>query len=53
MGEPTKCKNTAIAQASQEYVAVQTMGERIHVRWDHAAQATPNSNKRKSNHVNF
>ncbi len=41
MGELTKCRKTAIAQASQEYVAVQTMGGRMHVRWDPTAQATP------------
>jgi hypothetical protein len=41
MGELIKCKKTALAQASQEYVAVQTMGGRMHVRWDHAAKATP------------
>ena len=41
MGELIKCKKTTLAQASQEYVAVQTMGGRMHVRWDHQAQATP------------
>lgn len=41
MGELIKCKKTALAQASQEYVAIQTLGGRMHVRWDHGAQATP------------
>jgi hypothetical protein len=41
MGEIIKCVKTALAQASEEYVAVQTMGGRMHVRWDHVAQATP------------
>src|SRR5674476_525871 len=41
MGELIKRKQTVIAQASQEYVTVQTMGGRMHVRWDHEAQATP------------
>jgi hypothetical protein len=37
MGEP---KKHALAQASEQLVA-DTMGGRIHVRWDDAAQATP------------
>jgi hypothetical protein len=37
----TGAKKTALAQASQEAVAVQTMGGRMHVRWDPTAQATP------------
>ena len=41
MGEIIKCVKTALAQASEEFVAVQTMGGRMHVRWDHGAQATP------------
>jgi hypothetical protein len=41
MGEIIKRAKTALAQASEEFAAVQTMGGRIHVRWDHAAQATP------------
>lgn len=41
MGELIKRKKTVLALASQEYVAVQTMGGRMHVRWDHEAQATP------------
>jgi hypothetical protein len=41
MGELNRRKKTALAQASQESVAVQTMGGRMHVRWDPTAQATP------------
>jgi hypothetical protein len=41
MGELIERKKTALAQASEEFVAVQTMGGRMHVRWDHEAQATP------------
>jgi hypothetical protein len=41
MGELNRRKKTALAQASQECVAVQTMGGRMHVRWDQTAQATP------------
>ena len=41
MGELIERKKTALAQASEEFVAVQTMGGRMHVRWNHEAQATP------------
>ena len=41
MGELVKRQKTAVAQASEEFVAVQTMGGRMHVRWDETAQATP------------
>ena len=41
MGELIERKKTAVAQASDEFVAVQTMGGRMHVRWDETAQATP------------
>jgi hypothetical protein len=41
MGELNRRKKTALAQASQEAVAVQTMGGRMHVRWDPTAQVTP------------
>ena len=41
MGELITRQKTAIAQASDEFVAVQTMGGRMHVRWDETAQATP------------
>ena len=41
MGEIIKRAKTALAQASEEFAAVQTMGGRMHVRWDHGAQATP------------
>lgn len=39
MGE--MIKKTALAQASEEFVAIQTLGGRMHVRWDDGAQATP------------
>jgi len=41
MGEIIKSAKVALAQASEEFVAVQTMGGRMHVRWDHGAQVTP------------
>ncbi len=41
MGELIKRQKTAVAQASEEFVAVQTMAGRMHVRWDETAQATP------------
>lgn len=41
MGELTKRKKTAVAQASEEFAAVQSMGGRMHVRWDETAPATP------------
>ena len=41
MGELIKRQKTAVAQAGEEFVAVQTMGDRMHVRWDETAQATP------------
>lgn len=36
MGEADGAKKTALAQASED-----TMGGRVHVRWDETAQATP------------
>ena len=41
MGEVIERKKTAFAQASEDFVVVQTMGGRMHVRWNHEAQATP------------
>ena len=41
MGELTKRKKSAVAQASEEFAAVQSMGGRMHVRWDETAPATP------------
>ena len=41
MGESSKAKRTALAQASEDVMVAQTMGGRMHVRWDEAAQATP------------
>jgi hypothetical protein len=40
MSKP-KMSKTALAIANLEPVAVQTMGGRMHVRWDETAQATP------------
>jgi hypothetical protein len=40
MGELKKRKKLAVAQASEEFVAVQSMGGRMHVRWDDTAPAT-------------
>lgn len=40
MSKP-KTSKTALAAASQETVAVQTLGGRMHVRWDETTQATP------------
>jgi hypothetical protein len=41
MGELKKRKKLAAAQAREEFVAVQSMGGRMHVRWDDTAPATP------------
>jgi hypothetical protein len=41
MGEPDEPKKTALAQASEDVMVVDTMGGRVHVRWDETAQATP------------
>jgi hypothetical protein len=41
MGEITRRERLAVAQASEEFAAVQSMGGRMHVRWDECAQATP------------
>ena len=41
MGESAEPKKTALAQASEDAMVVDTMGGRVHVRWDEAAQATP------------
>jgi hypothetical protein len=41
MGELKKREKLAVAQASEEFVAVQSMGGRMHVRWDDTAPATP------------
>ena len=40
MSEP-KTTKTAVALAGQETMAVQTLGGRMHVRWDESTQATP------------
>ena len=41
MGEASELKKTALAQASEDMMVAQTMGGRMHVRWDETAQATP------------
>ena len=41
MGESSKSKKTLLAHADEEAMAVDTMGGRVHVRWDDKAQATP------------
>ncbi len=41
MGESNEPKKTALAQASEDAMVVDTMGGRMHVRWDESAQATP------------
>lgn len=41
MGERKKLSKTALALASEDAMVVQTMGGRIHVRWDETARATP------------
>ena len=41
MGEADELKKTALVQASADAMVVDTMGGRMHVRWDETAQATP------------
>jgi hypothetical protein len=41
MGESDKPKKAVLAQASEDAMVVDTMGGRVHVRWDETAQATP------------
>ena len=41
MGERKKLSKTALARASEDAMVVQTMGGRMHVRWDETVQATP------------
>jgi hypothetical protein len=41
MGEPKMPVKTVLAKASEEAMVVQTMGGRMHVRWDETARATP------------
>ena len=41
MGKTREPKKTELAQAVREGLVVQTMGGRMHVRWDETAQATP------------
>ena len=41
MGEFIEQKKAVLAQASEDAMVVDTMGGRMHVRWDETAQATP------------
>ena len=41
MGERKKLSKTALALAGEDAMVVQTMGGRIHVRWDETVRATP------------
>src|SRR5207237_10626617 len=41
MGEPKRPIKTALAKGSEHAMVVQTMGGRVHVRWDETARATP------------
>ena len=41
MGESDELKKTALARASEAVMVTDTMGGRMHVRWDETAQATP------------
>jgi len=41
MGEANEPRKTPLAQASEDVMVAQTMGGRMHVRWDETAQATP------------
>ena len=34
MGESSKAKKTVLAQASEDVMVAQTMGGRMHVRWE-------------------
>ena len=41
MGERDEPKKTVLAQAGEDAMVVDTLGGRMHVRWDDKAQATP------------
>jgi len=41
MGEFIEHRKAVLAQASEDAMVVDTMGGRMHVRWDESAQATP------------
>jgi hypothetical protein len=41
MSEAKEPKKSTLAQASEDAMVVDTMGGRVHVRWDETAQATP------------
>jgi len=45
MSEADDAKKTALAQAGEEAMVVDTMGGRVHVRWDETAQATPHGQR--------
>ncbi len=41
MGESNEFKKSVLVLASEDVMAVQTLGGRVHTRWDDTAQATP------------
>ena len=41
MGEVIEQQKTVLARASEDAMVMDTMGGRMHVRWDETAQATP------------
>lgn len=41
MGEANEVKKNVLSQAIEDAMVVDTMGGRVHVRWDQTAQATP------------
>ena len=41
MSEADEPKKSALARAREDAMVVDTMGGRMHVRWDETAQATP------------
>jgi hypothetical protein len=41
MGDSNEPKKAVLAQASEDAMVVDTMGGRMHVRWDETTQATP------------
>ena len=41
MGEANEVKKSVLSQAIEDAMVVDTMGGRVHVRWDQTAQATP------------
>ena len=41
MGEVIEQQKTVLAQASEDAMVADTMGGRMHIRWDETVQATP------------